>query len=378
LTLAPSLLALAAAQSYRLSGDALVLSRAPAGIIALGGSGRPVSWASAEALIWAGAGDERRFDALVALVRVAHPSGYAELSLGRSIASGSALPPIHLDGAQAVLRAPFGTSVEAFAGIPVARELVGRGGDWAAGGRAGQSILGYGAIGLSFGERRDAGELADREIGADVSFHFGEIVELSARGAYDLVSPGISEANAVVGFHLGIVSAAAYGSHRSPARLIPATSIFSVLGDAPASRAGLEIEVRVAPRLDVSAAAGLRESGGFGEELRTRATLRLDDRGAGAIALEVRRDGTPSAEWSGVRGILRVPLPYRLIASAELEAVFPDRSDRGRVWPWGLVALGFEIIDGLEVSAAFEASASPEHVYAFDGLFSASHRWEAP
>jgi hypothetical protein len=372
---AGALLSLTSAQIYRLSGDALVLSRAPAGLIALGGDARPTSWVSAEALIWAGTGEVTRFDALVAAVRFAHPEGWGELSLGRIIAAGGALRPVHLDGARGIARAPFGTTVEAFGGVPVAYEFLGRGGDWLAGGRLAQDVLGYGSIGVSIFEQHDRGDPAHREVGIDLAVHPIDWLDLSARGAYDLLDPGISEVLLAGGVRLGIVRAEVYATHRSPSRILPATSIFSVLGDVPSRRAGLQILVRAAPRLDLSVSGGAREVDGFSEEVMARATLRLDDRGRGMIALEVRRDGAPEAKWFGARALARVPLPLELIASAELELVVPDESDRGKLWPWGLVALGWSPLPGWEVGAALEAGATPENVFAIDGLFRASYRF---
>jgi hypothetical protein len=371
------LLALTSAQIYRLSGDALVLSRAPAGLIALGGDARPASWVSAEALIWAGTGEVTRADALVAAVRFAHPDGWGELSLGRIIAATGALRPVHLDGARGIARAPFGSSIEAFGGVPVGYEFVGRGGDWLVGGRIAQDVLGYGSIGLSIFEEHDRGDPADREVGIDLAVHPLEWLDLSARGAYDLLDSGISEVLLSGGLRLGVVRTEIYATHRSPSRILPATSIFSVLGDVPSRRAGVQISWRAAPRLDLTASGGAREIDGFSEELMGRASLRLDDRGRGMIALEVRRDGAPEAKWTGVRALARVPLPADLIASTELELVVPDESDRGKLWPWGLLALGWSPFEGWEVGAAIEASATPENVFAIDGLFRASYRFGA-
>jgi hypothetical protein len=369
-----ALLSLTSAQIYRLSGDALVLSRAPAGLIALGGDARPTSWVSAEALIWAGTGEVTRADALVAAVRLAHPDGWGDLSLGRIITGSGALRPVHLDGARGIARAPFGTSIEVFGGVPVGYEFLGRGGDWLVGGRLAQDVFGYGSIGVSIFEEHDRGDQADREVGIDLAVHPIEWLDLSARGAYDLLDSGISEVLLAGGLRFGIVRVEIYGSHRSPSRILPATSIFSVLGDIPSRRGGAQILVRAAPRLDLSVSGGAREIDGFSEELMARATLRLDDRGSGMIALEGRRDGSPEGKWIGVRAIARVPLPADFIASTELELVIPDESDRGELWPWGLVALGWSPYEGWEVGAAFEAGATPENVFAIDGLFRASYR----
>lgn len=374
---AAALLMVLSAQTYRLSGDALVLSRVPAGIIALGGDAAPSSWASAEALIWGGVGNDPEANALVAAIRLRHPEGWADLSAGRMIVAGGALRPIHLDGGKAVLRAPFGTSLEAFGGVPVGPELTGRGGDWSAGGRISQNILGYAVVGLSMFQQNDGGDLAHREVGVDLALTPVEWLDLSARGAYDLLDGGLAEILVGGGVRFGIVRAEVFGSRREPSRLLPATSVFSVLGDIPSTRGGARLVVRVAPRLDVSVQGGVREVDGLGEEVAARATLRLDDLGAGMVALELRRDGTPSAGWYGVRAVARVPFLGVLVAATELELVVPDDRVRGRIWPWGILSLAWQPARGWEVGAAIEGSATPALEAAIDGLFKASYRWGA-
>lgn len=372
---AGALLMVMSAQTYRLSGDTLVLSRVPAGVIALGGEATAGSWASAEALIWGGAGADPEANALVAAIRLRHPDGWVDLSAGRMIVAGGALRPIHLDGGKVVLRAPFGTSVEAFGGVPVGPELTGRGGDWGAGARVAQNVLGYGVVGLSVFQQNDAGDLAHREIGVDAAITPADWLDLSARGAYDLLDDGVSEILVGGGVTFGPVRAELFGSRREPSRLLPATSVFSVLGNIPSTRGGARIVVRAAPRLDVSVLGGVREVDGVGEEIAARATLRLDDRGAGMVALELRRDGTPGAGWYGVRAVARVPFLDVLVAATELELVVPDASERGSLWPWGILSLSWRPATGWEVGAAVEGSATPALEAAVDGLFRAAYRW---
>lgn len=387
------LLALQVAQTYQLSGDALIRARVPAGIISLSGRAKPSPWLSAEAVLWAGVGDDPAADALVASLRLRHPEGYGELRLGRMIVSAGALRPAHLDGAAGVVRAPWGTQLELFGGAPVGPQFVGRGGDRVLGGRISQRIVQHANIGLSFYDQRDAGELAHQELGLDIAIFPLSWLELSARGSYDLPTKGISEVLVNGGIRMGSLRADIYASHRAPSRILPATSIFSVLGDIPSRRAGAQITWRAAPRLDLVFSGGLREVDGLRELLLLRANLRLDEKGAGLLALELRRDGGPDTGWIGVRAVGRLPLPFALALATELEIVRPDKRERqdgsphGALWPWGLVALRWRPLwklqampelRRLEVAAAVEAGASPQYQWAVEGLVRLGYRWRHP
>src|SRR5208282_1203562 len=116
-----------------------------------------------------------------------------------------------------------------------------------------------------------------------------------------------------------------YATERSPSRLIPATSLFSALGDTPAQTVGGTLKWRMFPRLDVLPVVAVRDTGGYvGVDGTFRVTLRLDDRGEGAIAAEGRRQGSGTDLWSGVRITTRIPLSARVRSSMELELVAPD------------------------------------------------------
>jgi hypothetical protein len=115
------------------------------------------------------------------------------------------------------------------------------------------------------------------------------------------------------------------------------------------------------PRLDLLPTVAAREtSGEVGVDATVRVTLRLDDRGEGAVSLEGRRQGSGPDLWSGVRVATRIPLGRTVRASTEFELVAPDDPrGRGRVWPWGLVALRYRPFAHWEVSGAVEAAATP-------------------
>ncbi len=167
-----------------------------------------------------------------------------------------------------------------------------------------------------------------------------------------------------------------YSSYVAASHILPATSLFSVLGDMPAERAGTTLTWRAAPRLDVSGDLGVRHADGdTAPEIVVRAKLRLDERGVSSLSGELRRDGVGVDEWTGARGAARIALPYRLYTSTELELVIPDHNTGlGAVWPWGLVALGWD--NGTwHAAVAGEASSSPESLRRLDVLAQLGRRW---
>ena len=105
-------------------------------------------WVSAEGLVWAGGGS-RSGDVLVLAVRLREPHGYAEARVGRFVLATGAVHPVQIDGAHVIGRAPWGSTVETFGGLPVAPRFGGRAYDWLVGGSRRAAA----------GERRDARRL---------------------------------------------------------------------------------------------------------------------------------------------------------------------------------------------------------------------------
>src|SRR5690606_2329710 len=132
------------------------------------------------------------------------------------------------------------------------------------------------------------------------------------------------------------------------------------------------------PRLDVGGTAALRFVGDEpGESLSLRALLRLDAEGSGAVGLEGRREAAPDRDWTGLRATGRFRLAQPSLFATELELVIPDDPrDRGQVWPWGSVALGWNLAREWEVAGALQASAGPEFRQRLDALCRLSHRFE--
>jgi hypothetical protein len=364
------------AEPLRLRGEALGQTRSPVGLLVLEADARERPWLAAEALVWTGAGDEAEADALVVAVTVKDPRGRGQLRAGRLVLSTGAVRPLHMDGAWGVAR-HRGVAAEAFGGSPVVPRFGERSYDWLAGGRVSWAPS-PGTIGVSFVQQRDEGRLADEEVGVDLSTAPLGPVEGSARAAYDLVQLGLADVHASVALRSKPGRAEVFVSHRSLSRILPATSLFTVLGDAPATTGGLTIRWWAAPRLDVlSTAAARRRDDDVHEDLSLALRLRLDDRGDGLTSLEVRRLGGEMSAFTGVRGTLRVPIGVTFAFATEVELAVPDEADgRGEVWPWALAALTWRPDGVWEAAVAVEAMSSPELRHSFQGLFRLSRRWE--
>jgi hypothetical protein len=369
----------ARADELELRADVLGALEPAAGLLVLDASGETTEWFSAEAVVWAGAGEDDEIDALVIAVEVHDPWHYGVLRLGRFVETPGALSPTHLDGGSLLLRLPFSFRLEAFGGVPVAPDEPSRAYDWIAGGRVSRAFGDWGSLGLAYQQRRDEGVIIDHEVGADASLVLTEWLDAGGRLAWDLEDAGVEEAHASLVFHEEIWRFEAFMTERSPSRLLPSTSLFTVLGDVPSLLFGGSFRVRAAPRLDLSAAGGVRLlDGEAGESLRLGAKLRLDDEGEGAIGVEGRRERNVDAAFTGLRLTSRFPLVDTLSFSAEVELAIPDDGgQRGDVWPWGRVALAWEPIEDLEIAAAMIAGSSPQSIARFDGLARLSYSLEA-
>jgi hypothetical protein len=364
----------------RLRGDAIAEARAPAGLVVLQGEDRHHPWLNVEGLVWAGAGADTAADVLVLSMKLRAPRGWGELQLGRFVFSSGAIRPLAIDGASAVARAPWGLSAQAFAGIPAVPRLGATGRDQASGGRLAQTITSRATVGVSFLDQREQGHLAHQELGADLAIVPASFLDVAARGAYDLLSPGFADALISGSTRFGQFRVELFGSHRSPSRLLPATSLFSVLGDAPSQVLGSTVRWAAAPRLDLLLTGGGQDIGGeLGGYATLRATLRLDDRGAGALGLEVRRQNVPGSQWTGVRVTATQPLGAHLRASTEIEVALPDESgDKGAVWPWMLGALAWRPGKGWEAAGALEAGSTPLYSFGWNGLLRIARTLEIP
>ncbi len=381
----------AAADPLRLRADALASTSSPAGLLVLEGRGGVEDDLAAEAVVWmAGARelDDSGGDVLVAVVHGHSANNRVRGTLGRFVSTLGAVRPVHVDGGALKLRLPQRFDLEVIAGVPVLpadgvmTSMATRSWDWYAGARASRRLGEWGAVGAAIAERRDDNETASKELGLDAGFTLSKRDDLGARIAFDLVNPGVGEATITGSHRTKALRLDVYASHREASHLLPATSLFSVLGDVPSEKGGVLATWRAAPRLDLTADVGARYVDEVGAELAGRARLRLDDRGTSSLLGELRRSGVGDDAWTGVRGAARIALPRKLTLATELELVVRDHEsdvtmrDRGRVWPWGLVAVAGE--RGVWQGAiALEAASTPEYSRRVDIIGSLSRRWGA-
>ena len=375
----------AGADPLRLRADAFATTTAPAGLLSLEATGDDGANLSAQALVWTGwtgaaTNDQAVGDVLVIALRARTTDGRASGQVGRFVAMLGALRPLHVDGASGRLRLPYRFDVEAYAGIPVVPSLAtARTWDWATGGRVSRRLGDWGSTGIAYTEQRDDGRLATEEVGLDGGVAIGKHDDVGAKLAYDLINPGIAEATLTASDRRGAFRTEVFASYRAASHLLPATSLFTVLGDIPAGRVGVSETWRAAPRLDVGGDLAVRRAEeSTAPELSVHAKLRLDDRGRSALGGELRRDGVGGNEWTGARATALIQLPYALAFSSELELVIPDHArGLGVVWPWALVALSKKH-HAWDAAVAVEASASPTDRRRVDVLAQVGCAWGKP
>ncbi|AKV00463.1 hypothetical protein AKJ09_07126 [Labilithrix luteola] len=370
------------AEPLRLRSDVLVQTQAPApvGLIVLQGQDRFRPWLDAETVTWVGVSrtPDATGDVLSLSVRLRDLASGSEVRFGRMLIATGAIRPIHLDGVRAIGRAFGGTTAEVFGGFPVASRFDYRAFDVAAGGRLGQSFGDVVNVGGSYLQRRSAGNMADEEVGADASFVPNHWLAAAARWSFDLTSPGTSEALASVSAQKDDVRGELFATYRSPGRILPSTSLFSVLGDIPSTLTGATARYRMFPRLEVLASGSAEFQGSvFGGQGFGRATLALDDAFDGTIGVEARRVDFGTAQWTGARILGSKPVARVFRVGTEFELVVPDHPrGRGTVWPWVLGSVGYRPAPNWDLALAFEASSGPQYKSEANVLLRASYAFQ--
>jgi len=335
----------------------------PVGLLVLHGEDRLHPSIDAETVAWLGVSDSPApiGDVLTLSVRARDAKSGSEVRAGRMLVMMGAIRPIHLDGVRALGRVFGGTTFEAFGGVPVVRRFDYAAFDWATGGRIAQSVGERFTVGASYMQRRSDGRPADEEAGADVAITPRPWLSAVGRAAMDLVSLGPTDILASVGVHNKDVRGEVFTTHRSPGRMLPSTSLFSVLGDFASTNIGGTTRWRAFPRLELVATGSAQiQASNVGGQGLGRATLALDDAWDGTIGAEARRVQVGDARWSGIRFIAAVPLSSRVRAATELELVVPDRP-RGApwLWPWALGSVSYRFSPAWDVAAGVEASSGP-------------------
>lgn len=395
--------------ALRLRGDAFVETRAPVGLLVLHAEDHDVTnasasssrraWLDAETVTWLGVGNEHvnatpTGDVLTLSVRARDAVSGSEVRVGRMIVAMGAIRPLHLDGVRALGRAFGGTTLETFGGVPVTPRFDYRTRsytfEWAAGGRLGQAIGDVASFGGSYEVRRRRADFADEEVGADLALTPYPWLTAAARSSFDLVSTGPTDALASISAQKkDVARLEVFTTHRSPGRLLPSTSLFSVLGDFAATSVGSTARWRAFPRLELLATGMVQtQASEVGGQALARTTLAFDDEWAGSVGVEARRVDFNQARWIGARLVLALPLGRGLRAATEIELVrtektttMPNATAEGAassVWPWALGALAWSPhkTSPWEVAGAVEASAGPEYSSSIHALARLSYVFE--
>ena len=147
--------------------------------------------------------------------------------------------------------------------------------DWLAGGRIGRRLGDWGGVGVAALERRSQGRLDVRELGVDAAVAYRKS-DLAARAVLDAIDPTLADVDVAVTHRMGGLRVELAGQHRVASHLLPATSLFTVLGDVASERVGAAVRWRAAPRLDLLADVGARRvAGPIEDDGATEADLSL-------------------------------------------------------------------------------------------------------
>ncbi len=351
----------------------------PVGLLVLRGEDRLRPWLDAEAVAWIGATTtpDVTGDALVLTLRARDPGGRGEARVGRFVTTAGAIRPVHLDGVRGLARIlATGTTVEVFAGAPVAPRFAARPYDVAWGGRIAETAFDIFSLGFSFLQRHADGRLLGREVGPDLAIFPAKWLEFAGRAGYDLVARQLTDALGSLAVRRGDFRAEGFVTRRTAGRLLPATSLFSVLGDVPSTTAGLALRARLAPRLEVwTTVAALSQGDELGAYVTARASLALDDANDKSLGVELRRQSFAAARWSGARLLARLPVSRSFAMSAEVEIVRPD-TPVGRLWPWALYVLSYRATRTFELAGAVEVARTREERTEINALARATWSFE--
>jgi hypothetical protein len=346
------------------NGDLLLQGRPAEGLLVLHSGYRNSPYVDVDALVFVGANsDGLNGDVLTVSVLLREPHGWGQARVGRFIVGTGAVGPVQIDGAELVLRPFSGSHVSVFGGMPVVPEFGPRKFDWLAGGRVGQQTLDNRlTLGVSYLQRRDAGELDAEEVGADASLDATSWLSVNAIGSWSVIANGLAELRGGAHLHHADWQVELFGTRRVAARLLPATSLFSVIGAAASSTGGGELNWRAFPRLQLGgtlAIEGLDDEWGYRAALRS--TLRLADTGPGQIGVEVIR--RKLADQGFVGGAIRAQVPIGLVvqANASAELVAADQpGERGKLWPWLRGGASWAVSAQWLLAAAVGLRATPE------------------
>ena len=278
------------------------------------------------------------------------------------------------------MRAPWGSTVETFGGLPVVPRFGSRAYDWLVGGRVAQRIANTATVGVSYVQQREDGEIANKELGADLAAAPAPLARPRRLRRVRRHEPGPRRGTRIRGRALGRLAARALrvaalarpAAARDVALLRARRLSFADARDDPA------MARRPAARL-----ARERRRSGCREGSRA-GTVGCAPR-SGSTTMEMALWASRRAAWTfrARNGPVCAPSQRCLSASgfrysSEIEVVVPDVPDgRGVAWPWGLSALSWRSRDGWELASALEASSTPQQRYEVDALLRLSRAFDS-
>jgi hypothetical protein len=346
------------------SADLLLQARPVEGLVVLHSGYRNSPLVDADALVFMDASQANTSaDVLSVSVGLREPHGYGHIRLGRFMLGTGAVRPVQLDGFIALARAPTNSTLEVFSGLPVVASFGPRAFDWLAGARIAQHLDERVSVGASYLHRRDAGMLASEELGSDLSIAPLPWLGINAIGSWDLVSRSLAEARITSFSHSQEAQLELFASRRIAARLLPATSLFSVISDAASSELGATANWQAFPRLDLGstiALEGLERAWGY--RAAVRSTLRLSALDGGELSLEATRRDLNDAGFTGAALRMDLPVTQSLRPHASIEVAAADHPrGRGALWPWARIGASYALASDWLVAAAIGFRATPQY-----------------
>lgn len=278
---------------------------------------------------------------------------------------------------------PTGTHL-AFQVWPVDDDSYDYGYNWLLGGRLGYINLGRLGVGSSFVHRRYDGQIADNDLGFDLSYSPFSLLDISGEGTLSLEAGRLKQIAAraalrpmrPLSVHLGY-------RYYSPDLWIPRISIFSVFSEETYQEAHLDARWSATRRLSFDASYGRRfySQAGGSDEGANRGALRAVYRlghGPGRAVGEVERLESPDNAANRARVALALPIyllrrTFRLIVDLDLMAL-DEEMNGARLAASGGAFLEAPLVPGLTLLAGGSGGVSPLLKQA--GSFVARLNWD--
>ncbi len=233
-----------------------------------------------------------------------------QLRLGRQLVAGGVTGGLQLDGANALVRLPYGFGVAAYVGSPVSQRFDYRGtegtfnpqrGNFATGGRAYFTLPAWGEVGGSGVLVQDHGDPSRRQIGGDVRLTPARPLTVLANTSYDIYEERWAETN-VVGQIQVLRKLLVIGDYRhvEPDLLLARNSILAVFAVDRRNEVGGA--VRLGPWKAITFDGDyhyLKQEAGHGNRAGARATWRAPK--GTALGVELAAQQTPQNDYVGAR-----------------------------------------------------------------------------